>query len=143
MTVPIPQDNRAPRFPVSIKGVVRIGERFVLLKNERDEWELPGGKLENGEDPTACLAREIAEELSLDVSVADLLDCWLYRIHPGVEVVIVTYGTLYRHEARPQVSSEHKEVGLFTIEQLDALRIPAGYAASIRRWHALENRNSS
>lgn len=143
MTAPIPQDNRAPRFPVSIKGVVRIGESFVLLKNERDEWELPGGKLENGEDPRACLTREIAEELSLEVSVADLLDCWLYRIHPGVEVVIVTYGTLYRGKARPQVSSEHKEVGLFTIEQLDALRMPAGYVPSIRRWHALRDRDSS
>ena len=35
---------------------------MLLLRNERDEWELPGGKLELGKDPVACVAREIAEE---------------------------------------------------------------------------------
>ena len=50
------------RFPVSVKGVLLEGDRVVLLLNERDEWELPGGRLERGEDPVACLERESAEE---------------------------------------------------------------------------------
>jgi 8-oxo-dGTP pyrophosphatase MutT (NUDIX family) len=33
-------------FPVSIKGVLVEAGRVVLLENERDEWELPGGRLE-------------------------------------------------------------------------------------------------
>jgi ADP-ribose pyrophosphatase YjhB (NUDIX family) len=37
-------------FPVSVKGVVVQGGKVLLLRNERDEWELPGGKLEVGED---------------------------------------------------------------------------------------------
>ncbi|HZO00966.1 MAG TPA: hypothetical protein VFB93_07180 [Burkholderiales bacterium] len=28
-------------FPVSIKGVVFRDDRAILLRNERDEWELP------------------------------------------------------------------------------------------------------
>lgn len=39
------------RGPVSIKGVVLHEGAVLLLKNERDEWELPGGKLERGETP--------------------------------------------------------------------------------------------
>ena len=37
-------------FTVSIKGVFATpsGE-VVLLMNERDEWELPGGRIEIGE----------------------------------------------------------------------------------------------
>jgi hypothetical protein len=31
-------------FPVSVKGVVVRDGRVLLLRNERDEWELPGGK---------------------------------------------------------------------------------------------------
>jgi len=31
------------RWPVSVKGVILDGDRVVLLRNERDEWELPGG----------------------------------------------------------------------------------------------------
>src|SRR5262249_3185737 len=84
-----------PVFPVSIKGVVVIGERVVLLKNERAEWELPGGRLEAGESPPACVVREINEELAIDVAADELLDCWLYEVLPGREVVIVTYGCRY------------------------------------------------
>ena len=32
-------------------------------------WEFPGGKVEPGEDPTAALQREIAEELDLSITV--------------------------------------------------------------------------
>ena len=49
-------------FPVSIKGVLVEAGRVVLLENDRDEWELPGGRLEPGEAPETCLAREFAEE---------------------------------------------------------------------------------
>ena len=47
-------------FPVSIKGVLVEAGRVALLENERDEWELPGGRLEPGEAPETCLAREFA-----------------------------------------------------------------------------------
>ncbi|MBK8160008.1 MAG: NUDIX domain-containing protein [Rhodospirillaceae bacterium] len=63
-----------------MKGVLLVANEVVLLKNERDEWELPGGRLEAGEEPDLCLAREITEELGIAVRVADLLDCWRYPV---------------------------------------------------------------
>src|SRR5262249_26039233 len=46
-------------FPVSVKGLVFWGNRIPLLLNERDEWELPGGRLELDETPEACACREL------------------------------------------------------------------------------------
>jgi ADP-ribose pyrophosphatase YjhB (NUDIX family) len=48
-------------WPVSIKGVLFIDKKVVLLLNDRDEWELPGARLEKGETPEACLQRELNE----------------------------------------------------------------------------------
>lgn len=125
-----------PRFPVSVKGVVFIGKRVVLLENERAEWELPGGRLERGEDPEDCLRREMREELSIGVEVERLLDCWRYEVLAGIEVVIVTFGcrTADRQVA---LSSEHKAVGLFGVDEIAALAMPEGYRRSIREWQRL------
>lgn len=62
-------------FAVSVKGVAVQDGKVLLLENERIEWELPGGKLERGEDPIDCVVREISEETSWDVTAGPLLDC--------------------------------------------------------------------
>ena len=124
-----------PVFPVSIKGVVFVGNRVVLLKNEREEWELPGGRLEAGESPMVCVVREIREELAIDVTTDELLDCWLYEVLPGREVVIVTYGCRYDGGGSVRMSHEHSAVGLFDVAEIDSLKMPEGYRRSIRDWH--------
>jgi len=124
-----------PVFPVSIKGVVFVGDRVVLLKNEREEWELPGGRLETGESPPVCVVREIREELAIDVAAEKLLDCWLYEVLPGQEVVIVTYGCRYEGDGAVRRSHEHSAAGQFDLSELDGLQMPEGYRRSIRDWH--------
>jgi 8-oxo-dGTP diphosphatase len=48
--------------------------RVLLVKpNYRDHWSLPGGILEHGEPPHTGCAREVAEELGLDIVPGHLL----------------------------------------------------------------------
>jgi ADP-ribose pyrophosphatase YjhB (NUDIX family) len=67
--MPEPSDLAPQAFSVSVKGVAVQGGRVLLLENERNEWELPGGKLQLGEDPPDCVVREIGEETGLWVAV--------------------------------------------------------------------------
>lgn len=49
-------DMRRPQaFSISIKGVVVRDGKVLLLRNERKEWELPGGRIEVGETPRSAL----------------------------------------------------------------------------------------
>jgi 8-oxo-dGTP pyrophosphatase MutT (NUDIX family) len=121
-------------FPVSVKGVAVQDGKVLLLENERDEWELPGGKLELGEDPADCVVREISEEAGWRVAAGPLLDCWQYHIDEGRDVVIVTYGCPVLSADPPVVSSEHKRAGMFTAAQVPELVMPGGYKRSIAAW---------
>lgn len=123
-------------FPVSVKGVVVRDGRVLLLRNERGEWELPGGKLDRGEDPQSCVVREIAEEVGWSVACGPILDAWLYRIRAGIEVLVVTYGCHALTGTAPVLSPEHNEVGLFAPAELADLLMPDGYRKSIMEWYA-------
>jgi 8-oxo-dGTP pyrophosphatase MutT (NUDIX family)/GNAT superfamily N-acetyltransferase len=128
--------NLVKLFPTSIKGVLFDGSRVVLLENERRLWELPGGRLDPGEDPTECVVREIAEELGADVVVEAILDCWVYPVAPSREVLIVTYGVRRADRGELRASREHRRLGLFALAELDGLPMPEGYRRSIRAWAA-------
>lgn len=124
-------DSLATHFPVSVKVIVETNDGYVLLKNERNEWELPGGKLENGEELKACAVREVAEETGLEVEIQSLAHSWVYRVN-GCEVVIIAYKAK-RLSSSPNVSvsAEHKQIGIFPRGRLEGLVLPQGYRDAI------------
>ncbi|AEK45778.1 NUDIX hydrolase [Amycolatopsis mediterranei S699] len=122
-------------YPVSIKGVLIRDDRVLLVHNERDEWELPGGRIEAGETPEQCVAREITEESGLPVDVMGILDAWVYHIAvANKDVFIVTYGCTSPSNAAPVVSHEHSRIGEFAEHEVPGLRMPNGYKRSIATW---------
>ena len=62
------------RPTVSAKGVVTEDGRVWLRQNEFGKWELPGGRVEIGEQPEQTVVRELREELGLETQIVSLLD---------------------------------------------------------------------
>lgn len=124
-------------YPLSVKGVVVHGGRVLLLLNERDEWDLPGGRPDSGEDHRAALVREVHEETGLAVEVGALVDEHLFEVLPQRFVRIVAFACTLRTEGAVALSHEHREacwVELTALgERVAGRPLPSGYLGAIRQ----------
>jgi 8-oxo-dGTP pyrophosphatase MutT (NUDIX family) len=121
------------RLPISVKAVLVEGGRACLLLNERDQWELPGGRLERGESPEECLLREVREEVGLEAVIEGLVDARAAAPAPGKEVFVLVYRCRLAAAGVPVLSAEHRQAGWFSLAEMDLLVLPDGYRASLER----------
>ena len=60
-----------------VAGIIKDGDKIFATQRGygefKDGWEFPGGKMEPGETPQEALARELKEELAVDVNVGEFL----------------------------------------------------------------------
>jgi 8-oxo-dGTP diphosphatase len=123
--------------PLSIKGILIHDGSVLLLRNERGEWELPGGRPDPGEDHRVALKRELWEETGLDVEVRALVDQHLFEVLPDLFVQIVVYACVLTGASAVTLSHEHLEMRWVPLAELGETigghRLPAGYLGAIRQ----------
>ena len=60
-----------------VAAIIREGDKVFATQrgygDYKDGWEFPGGKIESGETPQQALAREIREELGIEITVGEYL----------------------------------------------------------------------
>lgn len=60
-----------------VAGIIKDGDKIFATQRGygdfKDGWEFPGGKMESGETCEQALARELKEELAIDVNVGKFL----------------------------------------------------------------------
>ena len=76
-----------------------------------DTWEFPGGKIEPGETPEGCLARELGEELGIVVEVGHLVATNVHKYDWG-EMELLAYRV--RLVAGELVLRDHDELAWVT-----------------------------
>lgn len=87
--------SREGGYPVIVTASVVYRDGTVLIAKRtagalEGLWEFPGGKLEPGESPEECLARELREELGLDVEVGDIFQV-VYHVYEDGPVLLLAY----------------------------------------------------
>lgn len=82
---------------VTLKAAVWKGERLLLQREDQGDgletWDLPGGRIDPGEDLATALARELREELGVEVASRSELPIkvWTTVNRKGIGVVALLY----------------------------------------------------
>jgi len=119
-------------FNLGVKGLIKSGKQVLLLqinngqltRENREYWDLPGGRVQVGEEMEMALRREIQEETGLTeiLNIRSLGMCLSHiRIPTGPQQDVGLILAVFQCEIHPEgeitLSKEHISYGWFTEEE--------------------------
>lgn len=124
-------------YRVIIKGLILDDKnKFLLCKEHDGRWDLPGGGLDFGEDPIACLRREIQEEMGLTVtSIAEAPSYVISaeKTHRNFWILNIVYTMTVQHlDIVP--TDECTEVSFFNVQEASELQLFANVEKFIKKF---------
>jgi len=136
-------------LPISVKAVlVRNNDgasSVLLLRNDRHEWELPGGRMHDNETPEECLFREVKEETGLTPMITSCIGNGILTIQPpsvptARSVWIAAYGCRLPDNAHGQasitLSHEHSHAAWVKMSDIHTLAdLPDTYKTLVIKWY--------
>ncbi len=115
-------------YGLTVRGVIKNNEDEILIvkrhpksKTDPEMWELPGGKVEDGEYFTKALVREIKEEVNLNCEVGDL--CEAVQNDYSNKRTVQLYMYLNNVKGEVKISEEHTEFKWVQLSTLKTLEI--------------------
>jgi 8-oxo-dGTP diphosphatase len=125
--------NSAP----AIEGLLERDGKVLLTKRaiepRRGYWDLPGGFLEEGEEPLAGLAREFREETGLEVRPVEWLGT---HLEPYDNYFVLGLTWLVVGDGDPRPADDVEELAWFGPGELPGEMAFAHQDELLRRWAA-------
>ena len=145
---PVTRRAPTPHFDVTA-GVIRRGDLLLIAQRPLDGllggmWEFPGGKREPGESLPECLARELREEMQIEVEVGRQLTV-VKHAFTHFRITVYAFECQYQSVGEPECIGVHdwrwvapSELDAFAFPVVDqkiiaALRENGASRSSIRR----------
>lgn len=91
-------------------------------------WEFPGGKIEAGETVVECIAREVREELGIEIAVGEQLIA-IDHTYPDFQITLLVHHCQYV-SGTPQ-PIECDEIRWVNVADLDRYQFPAANSAIV------------
>ncbi|MFW6213962.1 MAG: (deoxy)nucleoside triphosphate pyrophosphohydrolase [Spirochaetota bacterium] len=126
----------------STAALIYRGDSFLLVKRKpggalSELWELPGGKVENGESPRDALVRELREEFEVESTIGRELGRTRF-LHRGNEFELIAFEVSVETEAIRLV--EHTNMVWMTQNEALKLALAPSDRALLERLEDANNR---
>lgn len=132
--------NMTLSYGLTVRGIIKNEDGAILIvkrhpksRTDPEMWELPGGKVEEGEFFADALVREIKEETDLDCEVGDFAEAVQNDYMHKRTVQLMMY--LENVEGEVKISAEHTDWMWAGLDEIASLEI----STSLKK--VLEKRN--
>lgn len=129
----------------TVKGVLKRGNNILFVKDIKGVWELPGGKIDFGENPKDTLKREFKEELGWnDIKIGKIINIWDFTSHVDdidYHFVVLVY-ECFSDEEDITHCDECTEYKWIPISEVDNLNMRDGYKNAIKEFAAKLGRSA-
>ena len=120
----ISTDSLADKFPVSIKALIFDDKRILILKNDKGDWDLPGGKIENNDKNVESRLRdEVFEETQLELKVFNLISSSIIN-YSGTKVIILVFKCKIIGNSAVKLSHEHSKFLFADLKSINSYHLP-------------------
>tara|TARA_B100000959_G_C14582793_1_gene460649 strand:+ start:122 stop:586 length:465 start_codon:yes stop_codon:yes gene_type:complete len=121
-----PLNNLPKIIRVTAAIIEKEGKILIAKRKAGDDlfaglWEFPGGKIEEGETPEECIARELKEELDIEVKVGKLISSNKHKYPHGIFELLA-----YRikHISGAMILNDHDEIKWVTVDEMSNFEFP-------------------
>lgn len=101
------------QFNIGIKAVIKRDDKVLVLHCVDGFWEMPGGRMEEREEITDTLKRELGEEIQniTDIQVREVLAAYKikHEYKPPLALMLIFYRVDTDLQGDPVLSDEHDD----------------------------------
>jgi len=111
-------------FTISQKAILmdKKGHILMMEKAGKSHWDLPGGKLDQGEDMDKGLLREVVEETGFDVEIGPVIHVGQRRFDDPVKhdrIMVFHICKMSQKFEKIKLSEEHNDWRMMKAEDLN------------------------
>ena len=125
-------------YGLTMRGLARKNNEILILKRHPksktnpNKWELPGGKIDPGEDFDKALIREFDEETNLIIELGDVIGAVQEDFPHKKTIALVMNVSILSDDVEVKISDEHIDWKWGTLDEIRDLEISTWFETLLK-----------